>query len=106
MNWKYLLPLPLAALWLGHPLHAPTLHRPLSPSSERPDCHQEQIMQSYLMAYAYAEENPRAAWLFLESAKNSLRESHDCNSDIEQRIQDLQTRLKSHKAHEQATLNK
>jgi len=61
MNWKYFLPLPLAALLLGHSFTPPRV-APEIPAT----C--SSAVESYLTAYAYSREAPaRARGLLLEA---------------------------------------
>ena len=90
MNWKLLLPLPLAALWLGQPLRPPHLKPPLSPSA---DACLSEVLHQYLQSYAYSRESPRAARLFLWSAENQRLRCDGDTSVLEERIRELRASL-------------
>ncbi|MGZ3740344.1 MAG: hypothetical protein ACXVB9_13280 [Bdellovibrionota bacterium] len=68
MNWKYFLPLPLAALLVGHSFTPPKI-APELPEVRDPRCNYASAVESYLTAYAYAREAPARARGLLEEAE-------------------------------------
>jgi|GEM_PF-6517807 len=92
MNWKYLLPLPLAALAVATPIRVPKLQAPL-PQLENTNCGYQWALHRYLDAYAYAAENPDLSTRLLQSAEKELARCGQEAEPLKQRISGLRQAL-------------
>jgi hypothetical protein len=92
VNWKRILPLPLAALVLGSPLHAPQLRVPI-PVLQDLVCDHDKAVRDYLDAFAYSEEDPGRAARLLDSAERERTRCLGDSSVLQERIGELRKRL-------------
>lgn len=78
MNWRLLLPLPLAALVLGSPVAVPK-RLPEIPVSAGKNCAYAEARKMHLLAWAYRLEQPGAAGRLARGAVNELGR---CEGDV------------------------
>ena len=88
MNWKTLLPLPLAALLLGAPVHPPTLREAI-PTFEGSGCRYTEAKRLYLLAYAYSVERPQLGRRALSAAETELLACVGDAKILEKRVRTL-----------------
>ncbi len=69
MRWTHFLFLPIAALAVARPLHAPTLKQPL-PALQDLRCDYALATRQYYYAYAYSRENRHVSLKFLNAAES------------------------------------
>jgi hypothetical protein len=89
VNWRYLLPLPLAAFLTASPLRVPPL-KPIIPEIASTSCDYSWAKQRYLEAYAYARENPRFADRSLTRAGQELSKCKENVFPLKSRIKELE----------------
>ena len=92
MNWQKLIFFPLAAIFVGHPLHSPQLKERL-PQAVLDACKNSRAIELYLRAYAYSTESSRVSAKLLSAAE---RESQNCLGNIEalkMRMKNLKKRI-------------
>ncbi len=92
MNWKFFLALPVAALLLGKPLHAPRLRDRL-PSIADEICDYPLAVKMYLQAYAYQFENRGAAALFWRASDAERKRCAKDTSALKARNDELRKAL-------------
>lgn len=92
MNWKLLVPLPLAALAVASPLQLPKL-RPTIPLLKESQCNYQMAMGIYLEAYAYRIEKPELAKRFLATAEEELDLCGNEAEILKSRMQNLRRAL-------------
>ena len=88
MNWKFLLPLPLAALVVASPLKVPKLRPPI-PLLENMPCAYPWALRQYLDAYAYAQENPTLSFRLLQAAEKELGSCGESAGLLRNRVREL-----------------
>ncbi len=92
MNWKKLLPLPVAALVVATPLEIPKLKRPL-PLLTLSNCDYPRALRAYLEAFAYHAENQARARLLVHIAGTEAQACGDKAEVLRERISALKRTL-------------
>jgi len=92
MNWKNFLVLPIAALLLGIPLHAPALKEAI-PAVQDEACDYPRAVKYYLDAYAYSLENPQLSQRLIDAAETERRLCRSDTSVLAARIECLKRSL-------------
>jgi hypothetical protein len=92
MNWKLLLPLPIAAFLAGRSFEPPRLSPPI-PVLRDAACDYPSALDAYLLAYAYARESPGAARQLLRAAERARRGCVADTSVLRERIRLLRASL-------------
>lgn len=94
MNWRFLLPLPIAALAVGTPLRVPNL-RPALPllEKEKNSCAYSRALHRYLEAYAYARENRHFSARLLAEVENELARCGEIAEPLKRRAAELRKAL-------------
>lgn len=94
MNWRILLPLPIAALAVGTPLQVPKLRSPLPLlEKEKNSCAYSKALHRYLEAYAYARENRNFSARLLAEVENELARCGENAEPLRRRAAELRKAL-------------